>query len=452
VAQTVASTLLRLTLRAPEAAVDVAAPLDATPAHLLGWAPSTADERTAAFTTLTGRALSNDVPLRRQGVDEGDVVVLVPNRTSFGGNVEPVGKAGRGRETRTVPGAVSVLPRVHAIGGTAILATSAFGAALTQPGPARTAVGVLLLLVAVTSALGRVDFAALIAPGVAGAGGFVLAGGPDPGADRVALVAAALAAAHTAALTRFSRPADENQRVWLVASAVVAVVAGAAFLGGAPMSTTWAVLAGVAVLAVRLLPSLVVDVPEEALLDIDRLRVTAWSARTPRHTASRRALENAEVREVVARGQRMLTAGTVAAGITAAVSVAALLAVPGAGAAIWGAWASAATVGGALLLAARTYRGAVPRAALCAGGTVALVAFALAALAHSQPGGLWGVVVACTLLAVGAVAAAVAFGRGWRSVWWGRVADVLDGIAVTLSVPATLVAAGGFDYVHQLVS
>ena len=58
-----------------------------------------------------------------------------------------------------------------------------------------------------------------------------------------------------------------------------------------------------------------------------------------------------------------------------------------------------------------------------------------------------------TVLAVGGLAAVLvahAFGHGWRSVRWGRVADALEGLCVALAAPAALLAAGGGEWFRQL--
>jgi hypothetical protein len=50
------------------------------------------------------------------------------------------------------------------------------------------------------------------------------------------------------------------------------------------------------------------------------------------------------------------------------------------------------------------------------------------------------------------VVAAVALGRGWQSVYWGRVGDLLEALAVGLALPAGLLAAGVVEFVRQMVS
>jgi hypothetical protein len=56
--------------------------------------------------------------------------------------------------------------------------------------------------------------------------------------------------------------------------------------------------------------------------------------------------------------------------------------------------------------------------------------------------------------AVGALTVSVglALGRGWRSVWWARFADVVEALAVVLVVAAVPLASGIFGAVRSLVS
>jgi hypothetical protein len=356
-------------------------PVAATPHDVLPWVAG--DQEAVTFATLTGRRLDHRVPLRAQDVADGAVLVLVPGGTAFGGEVQPTG----------VPDEAP------------------------HPSPHSTAlvVGATVVLV--------------------GAAACVLV-------DRLALVAGAVVFAQAAAVAGWARP-GEGRWVWLIAAGLVAAITGGTLVAGAPASAAWAVLACIAVLALRVLPSLVIVLPDEAPLDIDRPAPGQSNHATP---------ETGVIAEIVARGQRFLAAGTVATGLIAAVSVAALLRAPGAGSATWGAWTLAAAAGGALLLGARAYRGAGSRYALRLGGAAALTSLGAATLGHVPDAGLWVVLAASVAMATGSLGAAVALGRGWRSARWGQVADVLEGMAVTVSPPAALVAAGGFEYVRQWVS
>ena len=82
-------------------------------------------------------------------------------------------------------------------------------------------------------------------------------------------------------------------------------------------------LFAVAVVAARLLPYTVVDVPDQALLDLDRLAVTAWSAREQPRGSRRSAASSATTASsvIVRRGQRLVSAGTVVIALVVATRV-----------------------------------------------------------------------------------------------------------------------------------
>ena len=58
------------------------------------------------------------------------------------------------------------------------------------------------------------------------------------------------------------------------------------------------------------------------------------------------------------------------------------------------------------------------------------------------------------VVALGAVAlaAAIATGRGWRSVWWSRRAEVAESLCGSLAFAAAVVAAGVFRRLWEMTS
>ena len=83
---------------------------------------------------------------------------------------------------------------------------------------------------------------------------------------------------------------DELAQVWLVVGGAAATLVTVFLLTGASAHGVWTVVFAAAVVAARLLPYTVVDVPDRALLDLDRLAVTAWSARERPRGGRRRAV------------------------------------------------------------------------------------------------------------------------------------------------------------------
>jgi hypothetical protein len=58
----------------------------------------------------------------------------------------------------------------------------------------------------------------------------------------------------------------------------------------------------------------------------------------------------------------------------------------------------------------------------------------------------------CIGLAVALVVAAVATGRGWRSVWWARRAEVAEGFAGAVALASVVLSTGLFRVVWELGS
>ena len=120
----------------------------------------------------------------------------------------------------------------------------------------------------------------LAAPAFAGAAAFAIAWDPEPAKLPTIIGIAGLAAAVAAAVGRaLDEYSEEALRVWMVVGTAVFLVTGAAALVDVRPQVVWAVLLLVAMLAARFVPMLAVEVPDQFLIDLERLAVTAWSAR-----------------------------------------------------------------------------------------------------------------------------------------------------------------------------
>jgi hypothetical protein len=215
----------------------------------------------------------------------------------------------------------------------------------------------------------------------------------------------------------------------------------------------WTVLLVTAMLAARFVPMLAVEVPDQFLIDLERLAVTAWSARErPKGRRGRIVVPRRAVAVVASRGTRMVTAASAAVLAIVAVSAPLLLASATLSMDRIGAWCLVGFAGAALLLAARSYRHTAARALL---GTAGLVCWAVLLvevfdLAGARTEGLvagTAIFVAFLVLMV-----AVALGRGWRSAWWSRRAEVAEGICGAFAVGAVVVAVGLFRHLWELTS
>jgi hypothetical protein len=466
----VASTL-RLTVRGADDAVDLVVPAGTTCDALAGeYAAAVGRPTPPALTTTSGRSLDPRRSVAEVGVEPGDVLYAVDLHSSPGPDPTPgvdgphkVPPSRTGMDTAVTPAVTPLVTPVIA----GLLAGAAVLAAMLGPadrGWAAAPAGGLLILAAgavgVAAAVGVPTAlrAVPVAPALGGAGGLLVLVGPAPGrlqlavtgaAVLVAVVAAGLSAVAAAPLVRLLR-------VWLVGAAVVGLSAAAGLALGTPDRSVWVVLFLAGVVVARLAPYLVVDVPDESLLDIDRLAVTAWSARErPPSRRRRLMIRQAGVVETAHAGQRLLLWTPVAVAAATTVTAAALARWSAAAEPGWDRWGVAVLLvsgGAALALSSRSHRVPGPRRALRAAGTAVLVAAALSTLLVVGVVGTWLTAVGLLVAGLLAVVAGRALGRGWRSLWWARTADVVEGLGVVLAVAALPVASGLSSWVRQLPS
>ena len=158
---------------------------------------------------------------------------------------------------------------------------------------------------------------------------------------------------------------------------------------------SWAVLIVLAMLGARFAPSLAIDVPDEALLDLDRLAVTAWSARDK--TSSRRGrlvIPETAMRRLVEDATRTVTASCAAILLVTLIAAPLLLATATIDLDRIGARCLTFFAGAAILLAARQYRHTAARRLLRAAGLACwlwLIAFEISDLTSTWT--TWGLVV-----------------------------------------------------------
>lgn len=398
-----------------------------------------------------GEALPAQRPLSSAGVEAGDVVVATTGAREE--RRTPTPQVGRGAE-RVQPGRLSALWFTLA-GALGLLA--GWWAGQTGPGPESSAVAAVLAGTALLAAapVGQLSGQRAVTAPAFGAGAALVVAW-SPGAERLPMVlgTAALGAAVTAAVARSWRDEqDEALRVWMVAGGAVFVLAGTAAVLGLRPAVVWSLLLLGAMLAARFVPSLAVDVPDQVLLDLDRLAVTAWSARdTRRGRRSSMVVTADSVSGLVDRGSRLVTAASAAVALAAVVGAPMLLATATLELDRIGAWAQVFLAGGALLLAARSYRHRAAQGLLRVAGLACWVA--LSAVGLSLLGDrvllVGGVVVA--LVGGGCAAVAVATGRGWRSLWWSRRAEQGEAFSGALALAAVLVATGLFRFLWELTS
>ena len=443
---------LAVSVHGPAGAVDLLVPRDAAAREVAAeYARQAGLAAIPVLLTTLGEVVLPDRSLPEAGLESGAVVVAVSGVHRGGGSGTPAD-------------AGPLLPRSGAasqvwVTSAAALAVLAgwFVTRLDAEGEARTVAVVVLLAAAV---LGIVPWGrlarerALAAPAFAAAAVFGVAWAPEPEALPTVLGVSALAGAVAAAVARaLSADRTEGLAVWMVAGGSFFALAGLTALLGVGPQVVWSLALVAGMLAARVVPAVAIDVPDQLLVDLERLAVTAWSARDrPRGRRGRTLVSPVLVASVADRGGRIVTAGSVAIAAVVSVSSVQLLAhvrtdVDRQGAR-WLVFLAAAAV----LLAARSYRHLGARTWLRVGGLASWAALAWVTLEGLGVGASWTLVALCLVAAAGLVVAGVAAGRGWRSAWWSRRAEVAEALAGALAVAAVCVSTGLFRWLWEIGS
>lgn len=388
----------------------------------------------------TGQPLRPDLPLDEAGVGAGDVLVAMTSIHRPSSKARPK----RVRATEQPPGPLAAA--WFWVAGALALLAGWFGSQTDSPQLQQTTVGLLLFSVVVgVLPVGRfASLRVLVAPAFASAAAYAVLHDPAPERLPLILGMVTLVGAVAAAVGRaLAEGPDEGLKVWMVAGSGLFVLAGAAALLGFSAAVVWSVVLVLAVLASRFVPMYAVDVPDQYLIDLDRLAVTAWSARERRTgRRGRVVVPPAAVTEVATSAARTMTASAAAIAVAAIVSSALLLTRVEPAVDLIGVRFLVFFAGASLLLTARSHRHTGPRVLLRVGGLVAwafLVAHGLSVMSEPRRAALLGVAIALGLLLI---LIAVATGRGWRSVWWSRRAEVAEGFCAAAAL-ASLVASTG---------
>lgn len=409
------------------------------------------------LTTAAGARLDPGATVEAAGLQHGDVLVATSHDER--GPV-PASAGTAAALDRQLPSStltvVLVAACASALGAGALVAISGGDGLRAACGAVFLLCGLVASSPLVPLTVDRARALSAAGPAFGASAGVALTFTGRPGGVLLTVTVAALLAVVVAAVGRtwLDDEHDELVDAWLVVAAAVAVVAGLMLATGASVVPLLAVVYAAAVAASRLMPYAVVDVPDQALLDLDRLAVTAWSAREQsRGSRRRRAMvQQPAVVDLVRRGQRLVAAGTVA--IAAAVSVTGPLLVLRSGEDVQGigALAMVGLGAGGLALVARSFRSVLPRVLLRASALWTAGFLGVELLRHGGAPAAWWSFAATALLAAVVVVVAVSLGRGWRSVWWARAADVAEALAIVLVVAALPLASGLFDAVRAFTS
>ena len=329
------------------------------------------------------------------------------------------------------------------------------------------AVAVNVLLVA--AVIGLIPFGryagprSATAPAFSAAAAFAIVWEPDPDSLPLTLGVAGLAAAVTAAagwalLPDVSADGTESRRdeahvVWMATGVLLFLTAGLAAISQFRPSIVWSLLLVFAMLGARLVPRLAIDVPDQLLIDLERLAVNAWSAREqPTGRRGRMVIARGMVARIVDRGQRIISGASLAIAAVAAGSAYLLLTSGLPGLSRLGAGLLVFFVGASLLFAAGSYRNRVARLLLRAAGLACWVALAGERVPTWSPTSRSWLVVGAVALGLLCIVVAVANGRGWRSVWWARRAEVGESLCSAFAIAALSLSTGLFSHVWVLTS
>ena len=455
--------ILALSVHGPAGVLDLVVPAGATVADVAEeYAGRAGLDVAPMLRSSLGRPLEPGATVARAGVGPGALLVADPAPPGDPAGPSGAGSSATGRHAarttrrragRPRPSAGSALWFAVAAGAAG---SAGWGAATAPSGDLRaTAVGLLLAgaAVGVLPVGGLAPHRGGAAPACAAAAAFAVAWDPQEVRLPMVLGVTGLAAALAAAVGRALAPRPEEAlRVWILAGITLFVGTGLGALGGAPPRLVWSLLLLGALLAARFVPALAVDVPDQYLIDLDRLAVTAWSARErPGGRRGRSVVPLDAIGVVAARGTRTVTAASAAVLAVTLLSAPLVLATATLPIDRVGARLLVGCAGAGLLLAARSYRHAGARVLLRAAGLGCAAVLGAVLLGEADLAGWW-VTGGAVLLAAVLVLVGVAVGRGWRSAWWSRRAEVAEGLAGAVAVAALVVASGWFRQLWELAS
>jgi hypothetical protein len=155
---------------------------------------------------------------------------------------------------------------------------------------------------------------------------------------------------------------------------------------------------------------------------------------------------------VADRGGRLLAAATTSVLVIALVTAPLLLWTATLPVDRVGARLEVALVGAGLLLAGRSYRQPAARVQLRVAGLACWAALAAYAVPRMSAGQLFTLSLVAVGLGLVVVVVATATGRGWRSAWWSRRAEVTEALCGSSALAVVLVSSGVFRQLWEMAS
>ncbi len=219
-----------------------------------------------------------------------------------------------------------------------------------------------------------------------------------------------------------------------------------------PETLAAALAAGFAPLALRILPSLCLDVEDGQLIEYDQFMSGKWTVRgsTPK-TAS--AVTEKDVAGMMSNARSQLATGTVLfSAIPALMLPIVLTSVSGSTLESIGALVLAGCVVVSLMLTPRQAGAPLQRWVPRAGAALVLAQLTALALLSMQEGGMLIAALSVILVGLCMVGAIVPVSRGIRSLSLSRFADIAETLTTALALPAACVAANLIEIVRGMVS
>lgn len=351
---------------------------------------------------------------------------------------------------QVIPALTFIAPTVI-IGALSLLNTAG---SITMPSAARWATAAVALVVALLMALvvNRADRSVVlaVAPLLAVAGGMVAL---DPAAHSITImvmvgtIAGATIATIRYASIRTAHVLSSAEGTVAMCWSVIAALFVISALAQLPEHLPAAIIVGVAPLVIAWTPSAALSVPPETLVDTGRFTTTAWQVREPRRIPFTRLVPQDVTRSIDHALERM-HAATVMSSLAAPVfTIPVLVADTDSIYQRIGVIVMLVSVFTAMATAPRSSRDrltrVVPRL-----GAAAMLLLTGVALQNIAQGFLPSI--AAVALSVGLLCMAVALpiSRGWKSVGWSRTGDIVEKLAMALSLPAALFAGGAFEWIQ----
>ena len=224
-------------------------------------------------------------------------------------------------------------------------------------------------------------------------------------------------------------------------------------LAGWTPAVAAAISAGSVPLALRFLPTTLVNVPEGYHINYDHFMSNRWTVRGA-IPESPGAVRMSQVRSIVDESSARLATGTVLLSVAAAAFLPIALTGPldSDGFVLGGTIGFVVFVVIALTLIPR--HGATPVSRWMPRAAAAVILLVATVVFAERFGGFILLAAASGLLLLGLLAAAVLvpIGRGASSLAWSRIADVFEALAIALSLPSALLAADILTLLREMMA